>query len=192
MMGSAPVVLIDGRAGSGKTSLATRVREMLFPLGYDAEIIHMDDLTPGWHGLSSARAAVAAMLTQRARLGTGTWQRYDWHRESLAEDVSVSRSTPLIIEGCGALSSASVHHASASIWLNCDERLRRERALARDGVMFEQFWEVWAAHEQEHIDVERPHLLADIVCDTDGRDTLDECSRLLSSFLDQEATSEHS
>ena len=51
--GTRPVVLIDGRSGAGKTTLA---RELAPLLG--AQLVSLDDLYPGWGGLEAGSAAV--------------------------------------------------------------------------------------------------------------------------------------
>ena len=47
-----PVILIDGRAGSGKSYLAAELAERLYKeLEVAPRLVHMDDLYPGWEGL---------------------------------------------------------------------------------------------------------------------------------------------
>ena len=53
------VVLIDGRSGSGKTSLAADVAESL-----GAAVLHLEDLYPGWDGLGAGSRAVASALAE--------------------------------------------------------------------------------------------------------------------------------
>ena len=44
-----PIVLIDGRAGSGKSLFATRLAENYFAENRQAaRIVRLDDLYPGW------------------------------------------------------------------------------------------------------------------------------------------------
>src|SRR5690606_5198159 len=50
-----PVLLIDGRAGAGKTTLACAVAAA-WPA---AALVHLEDVYPGWDGLDAASAAVA-------------------------------------------------------------------------------------------------------------------------------------
>lgn len=183
-----PVVLIDGRAGSGKTTLAAHLRDELQSRVDRVEVIHMDDLTPGWSGLATASDAVAQLLAKRAQQEEATWQRFDWFAEQLSETVTVPPDAWLIVEGCGSLSRASAPFASLRVWLSCNDELRRSRALQRDGALFAKHWDLWSTQEQDHIAREQPELLADVVCKGDARDTLRGCFRLLSSSLDQAAT----
>lgn len=197
------IVFIDGRAGSGKTTLATELAALFegragvgraevdrAGVANEAQVIHMDDLTPGWRGLAQASRVLEMLLT------TATWQRYDWHAGELAETQQIDFTRPLIVEGCGSITRATLARASAragsrvlSVWLDCDETLRKQRALDRDGETFAQFWDVWAEQELVHLATERPDQLADIVCDGE-QDKLAECSQSLFSSPVLEATSE--
>ena len=50
---ASPLLLIDGRAGAGKSTLAAEVRNHYFRIGESSpRIIHMDALYPGWQGLA--------------------------------------------------------------------------------------------------------------------------------------------
>ena len=48
-----PVVLLDGRSGSGKTVLAESLAPRL-----DAQLVSLDELYPGWEGLEAGSAGV--------------------------------------------------------------------------------------------------------------------------------------
>ena len=48
-----PIILIDGRAGSGKSTFAESLQQQLFRDGESApRVIHMDNIFEGWEGLS--------------------------------------------------------------------------------------------------------------------------------------------
>lgn len=148
----AGAILIDGRAGSGKTTLAGQLAQRL-----DADLVHLDDLYPGWQGLAAASGQVAHPL-----LSEGRWQRYDWAREALAEWHRTDPDRPLIVEGCGSITRDSAPLAALSVWVDAPESLRRERALRRDGELFRPHWDSWAAQEAEHLSRHRPELLSDL------------------------------
>ena len=156
------VWLVDGRSGSGKTSLAARI---VAETG--AQTLHLEDLYPGWGGLSEGSAAAATALER------GEYRRYDWIAgEFSGEAVHLDPARPLVIEGCGAITRANLAAAEGwrerhglpggvhSIWLELGEAERRARALARDGETFAPHWEHWAAQEREHFGVHEPWLLA--------------------------------
>lgn len=151
--GPRPVVLIDGRSGSGKTELAGHLASRL-----DAELVRLDDIYPGWEGLEAA-----SELVRRDILGAHRWQRWDWAADAPAEWHDVDPARPLIVEGSGSLSAANRALATLGVWVQLDEPTRKARALARDGAGYEPHWDAWAAREQRFFDRERPDLVADIV-----------------------------
>lgn len=162
------VTVIDGRSGSGKTSLATRLAA-----DSGAQLLHLEDLYPGWQGLAAGSLAVPRVLEQ------GRYRRYDWHAGGFGEWATIDPTRPLIIEGCGALTRANLAAARRwlatadlpaagtggvhSIWLECPEAVRRQRALARDGEAFAPHWQQWAAQEEAQLSHHQPWQLADEV-----------------------------
>lgn len=149
------MTLIDGRSGSGKTELAG-----LLARRQGAQLVRLDDLYPGWHGLDAGSAAVPGILS------TGRWQRWDWATGLPAEWHDLT-DAPLIVEGVGALSRASKPLAAHALWVELDGATRKRRALARDDY-YAEHWDEWAAQEEAFIAREDPRGLADLV--VDGRD----------------------
>lgn len=147
------VVLVDGRSGSGKTTIAGALVPLLGDaLGDPAELLRVEDLYPGWDGLAAGAAAVPAALR------TGRYRRYDWIAGAFAEERGIERGRPLVIEGCGALSAENLTAARAwtagtgagavlPVWIELPAEERRRRALARDGETFRPYWDRWASQE---------------------------------------------
>lgn len=152
--GTRPVLIVDGRSGAGKTSLARLVAPRL-----GATLVSLDDVYPGWDGLGAGSAAVPRMLGSS---GAG-WRRWDWAAERAAEWHPLDPLAPLVVEGCGALSRASRPLATFAVWLETGESERRRRALARDGDAYAPHWERWAAQEEALIASESPRELADLI-----------------------------
>lgn len=150
------VVFIDGRSGSGKTTLAEALASQLAAAGSTPpRVIGMDELYPGWHGLAAGSLAVSGMLR------TGRYRRYDWFAQSFTPEVTLEAGVPLIVEGCGAVSAAALEVARArggvyTVWIECPEPLRRQRAIARDGETFLPHWDAWAAQERTHFAAAQP------------------------------------
>lgn len=155
----APTFLIDGPSGSGKTTLAAEI-EKHWNSAVKLQVVHMDDLYPGWDGLADGTATAMKMLTERAEGKDTHWQRYDWNLGSFTEWHSVDCLEPLLIEGCGSLFSGSEELSQVRIWLDAETQLRRERALSRTGENFEQHWTQWDAQFENFVSVHNPRALA--------------------------------
>ncbi|OIH96944.1 hypothetical protein BIU97_12755 [Curtobacterium sp. MCBA15_009] len=151
------MVLVDGRSGTGKTTLGNALAGWL-----GAEVVHLDDVYPGWDGLRAAADAVVRDVLG----GPSGYRRWDWEAGGPAGWISIQPGVPIVVEGCGALSRGSAPLASLRVWLEADDTVRRERAIGRDGEVFAREWERWAAQERAFIDAEQPAVLADVVVRT--------------------------
>lgn len=137
------VVLIDGPSGAGKSTLADTLVAR-WPGEDVPTLVRMDDIYPGWHGLTPAAEQVTADLLEPLSHGrTGRWQRYDWDAGRAAEWHEVAPGRSVIVEGCGTLRRANVALSDVRVWLGADDALRKERALARDGAVFASHWDLW-------------------------------------------------
>lgn len=150
---SAKRILIDGRSGSGKTELARAIVDARPRI----QLVRLDDLYPGWEGLSAGSAAVPELLE------SGRWRAWDWAAGRPGEVHELDPLRPVLVEGVGALSRASRALADFTVWVELDDETRKRRALDRDGELFAPHWERWAAQELEFIGREHPRGLSDIV-----------------------------
>ena len=155
-----PVVVIDGRSGAGKTSLA-RLLVARWPVTGRVQLIALDSLYPGWDGLDAgADRATDGILCPHARGLIGTWRRWDWELETDAESHAVDPALGVIVEGCGILTPTTARLADVRVWVDAAEPVRKSRALMRDGDAYRPHWESWAVQEQRHIDRDDPRSLA--------------------------------
>jgi uridine kinase len=162
-----PIILIDGRAGSGKSTFAEALQQQLFRDGESApRVIHMDNIFEGWDGLAlGSDYMVRFILQPLARRETASWQDWSWVKNQRSSWREFSGGTPLIVEGCGSLTERSKEHADISIWLEASEETRRERWIQRERHL-EKF-DFWAAQELDFYAREKSQSLADLVIKTD-------------------------
>lgn len=154
-------ILIDGRSGAGKTTLAARLaRTWPGPV----QVVALDELYPGWDGLESgAETARTDILVPWDAGRPARWRRWNWSTSAPGDEAVTSPDAALIIEGSGVLTAASAPLAPIRVWLESPEDTRRERALARDGDTYRPHWERWADQEVRHLDRDDPRSLATIV-----------------------------
>ena len=162
-----PIVLIDGRAGSGKSTFAESLQQQLFRDGESApRVIHMDNIFEGWDGLAlGSDYLVRFILQPLARRETASWQDWSWVKNQRSSWREFSGGTPLIVEGCGSLTERSKEHADISIWLEASEETRRARWIQRERHLDK--FDFWAAQELDFYAREKSQSLADLVIKTD-------------------------
>ena len=162
-----PIVLIDGRAGSGKSTFADMLQQRLFRDGESApRVIHMDNIFEGWEGLSlGSDYLVRFILNPLSRKEVASWQDWSWVRNERSSWREFSGGTSLIVEGCGALTERSKEHAYLSIWLEASEETRRARWLERERHLDK--FDFWAAQELDFYAREKSKSLADLSFTTD-------------------------
>lgn len=157
-----PIVLIDGRSASGKTTLADALQRRLFKEGETLpRVVHMDDLYEGWHGLQAGHdlllRSILNPLIQRKR---ASWQQWDWALDARNDWREFEGGTPLIVEGCGSLSRHTAAIAHLSLWLEVDEAVRQARWVQRSGHDHDEWWPIWAAQELDFYSKENSADLA--------------------------------
>ena len=146
------VVLIDGKSGVGKSSLADVIASHL-----DATVVHLDDAYPGWNGLDAGRDVVIdSVLVPLAAGLPGQFRTWDWHRDTAGEIVTVNPTDAIVIEGCGISTPRSRSLASTVIWVDCSESERRIRLFGRDGDAYSEYLEAWDRQVDAHIATNDP------------------------------------
>ncbi len=163
--GAGRLVVVDGPAGSGKTTLAGHLAAALA-----APVVHMDDLYAGWSGMAEGVDRLGEQVLAPLAAGRpGRYQRYDWGAGRYAEWHDVPRTPFLVVEGCGAGARRFAPLTTLLVWVEADDELRLRRGLERDGAAAREHWLAWMAAEREMYDAEGTARRADVRLDGLGR-----------------------
>jgi uridine kinase len=161
-VGDRAVVLIDGPSGAGKSTLADAVLAA-WPGPVLPTLVRLDDVYPGWGGLDAAIDQIGRLVLGARHAGRpAAWQRYDWAAARPAEWHSIDPGRPLVIEGCGALAEGHAALSDVRVWLDADDGIRKQRALARDGGGFEAHWDQWQGDWEAYRDRDQPERWATV------------------------------
>ncbi len=156
------MVALDGPSGSGKTSLADGLAAAT-----GADVLHFDDIYPGWNGLAATPPLVRhGVLDRIAADEVGEVHRWDWEANQTGLVVRVPPVPLLILDGVGSGSATIRPYLSLLLWVEAPLADRKRRALARDGGAYEPFWDVWADQEARHFAAEQTRIHADRIIDT--------------------------
>ena len=173
------IIAIDGPSGSGKTTFAADVEAHLTglrgdgndearPTPAEVQVLHMDDLYPGWDGLAAAVPLLSSQVVEPLAEGRdASYRRYDWERGVYAERHEIPCTARwLVVEGVGCGARVIWPRLSALAWLEADRETRMRRGLERDGEAYRPHWERWSRQEGAHFAREATRDHADLVLDT--------------------------
>jgi len=153
------VLAIDGRSGAGKSTLGAAVAALT-----GAPVLSMEQLYGGWDGL---RAGISRLLHDVLLPLTAGEEvavpRYDWVAARWLEPTPLPAPRLLIVEGVGAGALQLAPHLAVIAWVELGEEARHERAMARDGDIYDRHWAQWGAQEDEYIRTDRTPERADVV-----------------------------
>ena len=156
------VVLIDGKSGVGKSSLADVIAAHL-----NATVVHLDDAYPGWGGLDEGRDAIIESVLAPLSAGLpGRFRAWDWNRNTAGGVITINPADAIVIEGCGISTPRSRELASTVLWVDCPEPERRQRLLSRDGDVFSSYLAAWDEQVEAHIKQHNPIATATAIVRT--------------------------
>ncbi|GAB3039964.1 adenylate kinase [Nocardioides flavus (ex Wang et al. 2016)] len=162
-LGSGRLVCVDGPAGSGKTTLAQAIVDVV----PDADVVHCDDLLEGWGGLPGLAATVEALVRPLADGRPGEWRRWDWLADGWAETHIVRPGGLLVLEGVGSWSPAIADVVGLLVWVEAESGLRLTRGIARDGEAMRGHWLRFRIEEDRLFAEHRTRARADRIVATD-------------------------
>ena len=162
-LGTGRLVCVDGPAGSGKTTLADAIADVV----PGSQVVHCDELLQGWRGLPGLAATVEAMLRPLAAGEPGCWRRWDWLADGWAESHVVRPGGLLVLEGVGCWSPGVADLVGLLVWVEAGSEVRLARGIARDGEQMRPQWEQWRLDEDELFARLDTRAWADVVVETD-------------------------
>lgn len=177
------IIAIDGRSGAGKTTLAVELAALLGK-HRTVSLFHLEDIYPGWDGLSTGVQRYVSTVLKPLRQGVcAQWRAWDWEHADLGETRVTAVADVVLIEGVGATQGGARDYLDAVIWIETPTQHRKDRALARDGETYAPFWDQWAAQEetmlaQSSLD---QSLAADVVVDG-SMDIADTAARVVTAL----------
>jgi uridine kinase len=160
-LGRTRLVLVDGPAGSGKTSLAERLADAV-----GCPALHGDDMYEGWTGLPTLWETLGKrVLEPLARGERARFRAWDWARGERGEWIEVPAADALVIEGVGVAGRWARQYASLVIYVDAPWEVRLARGVARDGEGMRDEWLRWEAAEAPILRAEGTREAADVVVD---------------------------
>jgi len=164
--GSTRLILIDGQAGAGKSTLSNRLADTLggkpsegagtflpdSELTEDdpVQIVHGDDLYEGWGGLATLDdILIGDVLEPLASGGTGAFEMWNWVEGRRSHTIRVPQRPFLIIEGVGVALPRARELAVLTVFVSAPWETRLARGLARDADSYDDALALWETFEQE-------------------------------------------
>ncbi|MFF3690342.1 uridine kinase [Streptomyces sp. NPDC002187] len=160
--GPVRLIAVDGHAGSGKSTFATRLAAAVGG-GEPAPVVHLDDLATheelfAWTGRMLAEV-IAPLSKGRAAL----YHPYDWNLRAFGAARRLEASPVVLVEGVGAGRRALRPHLAWLLWMERGAEESWARGRARDGAALSDFWDEWTAAETRHFSTDPSRPFADTV-----------------------------
>lgn len=163
MASSAQIILIDGPAGSGKTTLSLKLQAEL-----QCDVIHLDSIYNGWDDAltNTLTSKLCSLIESFLSNQPFTLPIYNWSTGKFDSERLIMPSKSLIIEGVGAGQSAIRAFATTLYWVEVDDEIGMQRVLDRDGDAIADAMKIWKLREAEHFAKERTREFADFIIST--------------------------
>ena len=163
MASNPQIILIDGPAGAGKSTLSLKLQAEL-----NCEIIHLDSIYNGWDdALGPSLTKLLSDLVEDFINGEKfELPIFNW-KENRYDSVKIIKPADfLIIEGVGAGQSAIRGFASKLYWVEVDDEVGIKRVLERDGYEIAEHMKRFKESEAKHFEAERTRDFADFIITT--------------------------
>ncbi|MBQ8541527.1 MAG: uridine kinase [Clostridia bacterium] len=151
------IVAIDGRCGSGKTSLAEKLTEY-----FDCNVFHMDDFFLQKHQRNEPRFNETGgnvdyerfygdVLLPLVNNEAFSYRPFDCQRMDFAESISIQKKSVAIAEGSYSCHPCLFGSYDLHIFLDIDKKTQLKRLIEREGEeKIKQFEEKWIPLEERY------------------------------------------
>ncbi len=168
------LIAIDGKCGSGKTTLALLLNEI-----YQGNVFHMDDFFLQPYQRTSSRLEKPGENVDHERFlkevleplsfkQNVLYQPFDCSKMALSNEIETILNKPInIIEGTYSLHPNLIDYYDLKIALTIDDHLQMERIVRRNGSqMAEKFRDLWIPLENRYFNELHIFYKADVCCET--------------------------
>lgn len=166
------VLAIDGRCGSGKTTLAALLAQML-----PCRVVHMDDFylpfaarRPDWRTTPLGNMDLSRLrreVLEPARLGEEiAYHAYDCPHDALRPALLLPPRPLTVVEGSYSLAPALRPYYDLTVFLTCSQAEQAARLQAREGAYYPAFPACWIPLEEDYHRTYDVEHAADLVADT--------------------------
>ena len=153
---------VDGRSGSGKTTIAERIR-LTVPA---SAVVHTDDISWNQAMFDWAGLLAGGVLERVRRNEPVSFRPPAWQERNRDGAIEVPAGLELvIIEGAGAARRELTDLVDAVIWVQSDMAEAERRGIARDGgdEAAISFWHRWMAEELPFMTGQQPWTRANVI-----------------------------
>lgn len=169
------VVAVDGRSGTGKSTLTAWMAEQIGGVHIDQDDFYSGGEIDEWRRLSPRGKADRVIDWKRVRdevlvpLRAGrsaTWRPFDWDRMSglSPEPITAPASDLVILDGAYAARPELAPYLDLTILVTLDDATRRARLLKREGEDYVTEWHaIWDEAEDYYFGTVRPPEAFDLV-----------------------------
>ncbi len=166
------VIAIDGRCGSGKTTLAALLRER-----WPSRLLHVDDFylpfperAPDWERIPCGNIDLARLECEALRPAHAgeavRYRRCDCHAGRFLEPVELPPAALTIVEGGYSQHPRLLPYYDLTVFLTCSPAEQQRRLREREGENFPAFQMRWIPMEERYFALYSVAANADITIET--------------------------
>ncbi|MFE4373745.1 uridine kinase [Streptomyces sp. NPDC056835] len=155
--GPVRLIAVDGHAGSGKSTFATRLSAELA----GAPVLRLDDLASHEQFFAWGERLRAQVIEPLSRGASARYAPYDWTLRRFTAPRALPPAPVVIIEGVGAGRRALRPYLARLFWMDRGAEESWERGRRRDGPALSAFWDEWTTAETRHFAADPSRPFAD-------------------------------